>query len=101
MDKVVQYIRSDKYISGYPSISDQIKTTTQYIQVHDMHIEKIFIDSEPFSQASIYEAIKFCDENEIKNIVMYSYKTLSHKSIDRVSVSKSLYNHGIKILFCQ
>ena len=101
MNKVVQYIRNDTCINGYPSISDQIKTTNQYSQVHDMHIEKTFIDQEPFSQASIYEAIRFCDENEIKNIVMYSYKTLSHKSIDRVSISKSLYNHGIKILFCQ
>ena len=101
MDKVVQYIRNDTYINGYPSISDQIKTTNQYTQVHNMHIQKTFIDPEPFSQTSIYEAISFCNENEIKNIVMYSYKTLSHKSIDRVAISKSLYNHGIRILFCQ
>lgn len=101
MDKVVQYIRNDTHIDGYPSISDQIKTTNQYIQVHDLYSEKTFIDPEPFSQTGIYEAIRFCNENEIKNIIMYNYKTLSHKSIDRVSISKSLYNHGIKILFCQ
>ena len=101
MNKTIQYIRNDEHINGYPGISVQLKAVNQYSSTHDLYVEKTFTDIDPFSQASMHEAIKFCDENNIKCIVMYNYKTLSHKSIDRVFVSKLLYDHGIKILFCQ
>ena len=101
MNKLIQYIRNDSYIDGYPSISEQIQALNKYVQQKSLCHKKTFIDSKILFQPNLYEAIKFCNENQIRNILMYNYKTLSHRPIDRVSISKLLCDNDIKIIFYQ
>ena len=99
MERVIQYIRNDDKIKGYPSVLEQMEIVNEYSKENNFYSVKTFVDPDSFLQTKIYEAIMFCLENRVNNVLMYNYKTLSHKSIDRVSISKLLYEHNIKIHF--
>ena len=101
MESAILYIRRDDCIVGYPCVLNQIEESRIYAERNGIEIKKAFIDTDLFAQTSIKSAIQFCVENKIKVIIMHNYKSLSHKSIDRVLISKLLHKNNINIIFAQ
>lgn len=96
---VVAYIRTDEMC---PSEAEQTKTIESFCLKNNHEIDLIFIDSnsnEDDKQPNFLEAIKHCTQNSIQTLIMFDYKILARKPIQRVKNSKALFANNIKILF--
>ena len=96
--KALLCIREYMDFSSYPSTQEQLRLANDYADNNDLTIEEVFNCCDKID-ICVSDMVDFCVTNKIECFLVYDYRTLAYKSIDRVKLSRKLYHLNVKILF--